>query len=233
MQMNCVITAMLSAEPWLYDVWFVGWNAVSRRPSKPVPNSISGTEHEPKSPMDEADAVADAAALDTTELTLVATATWPEAVAAEADAVTVSVNDAVTVTVTVAVAVAHTSLPDDPLELPLDDPLEPLFDDPLEPLFDELLAADVALAAPVAAAVEAATLWVTPWSLTSGTAAKSVLIPNTALNASACPPVLAVTVSAAALAEAQVACAVASAPQLFTSWSHMNCVMMSMLSADP
>lgn len=45
--------------------------------------------------MDEADAVADAATVDTTELTLVATTTWPEAVAAEADAVTVSMNDAV------------------------------------------------------------------------------------------------------------------------------------------
>lgn len=69
----------------------------------------------------------------------------------------------------------------------------------------------------VAAAVLATAACVTPWSFTTGTAAKSVLIPNTALNASACPPVFAVTVSAAAFALAHVAFAVASAPQLFTS----------------
>ena len=58
-------------------------------------------------------------------------------------------------------------------------------------------------------------------------------MPNAALKASAWAPVLAVFVSAAALAVAHVALAVASAPQLFVSWSQMNLVMMSMPCAEP
>ena len=72
-----------------------------------------------------------------------------------------------------------------------------------------------------------------PWSSTTASAAKSVVMPKTALNLSACNPVFAVAVSAAAFALAQVALAVASAPQLFTSWSHMNWLMMSMFCAEP
>lgn len=71
------------------------------------------------------------------------------------------------------------------------------------------------------------------WSSIGVTAAKSVCIPKAALNLSACPPVFAVAVSAAVLAVAHVALAVASAPHVFTSVSHMNCVMISMLSAEP
>ena len=74
---------------------------------------------------------------------------------------------------------------------------------------------------------------VTPVSLTGAMLAKSVVIPKTALNASAWPPVFAVTVSAAALAVAQVCFASASAPHEFVSVSHMNCVMMSMFCAEP
>ena len=47
-----------------------------------------------------------------------------------------------------------------------------------------------------------------PWSSISATAAKFVLIPKTALKASACAPVLAVSVSAAAFALVQVSLAV-------------------------
>ena len=47
-----------------------------------------------------------------------------------------------------------------------------------------------------------------PWLSTAATAANLVLIPNTALKASACAPVCAVLLSKATLAVAQVACAV-------------------------
>ena len=67
-----------------------------------------------------------------------------------------------------------------------------------------------------------------PWSSTAATAEKLVLIPKTALNASAWAPVFAALVSAAAEALAQVAFAVASAPQELVRVSHMNLVMMSM-----
>ncbi|KAL1949370.1 hypothetical protein VTO73DRAFT_8251 [Trametes versicolor] len=85
-------------------------------------------------------------------------------------------------------------------------------------------AAVVAAAADVAAAAEPEPVpaMALPWSSTAVTAAKSVWIPKTALNASAWPPVLAVTVSAAERAVWQVALAVASAPQLFVRVSQMN-----------
>lgn len=83
------------------------------------------------------------------------------------------------------------------------------------------------------AAVVASTDCVTPVSLTGAMLAKSVVIPKTALNASAWPPVFAVTVSAAALAVAHVCFASASALHVFVSVSQMNCVMMSMFCAEP
>lgn len=52
-QMKLEITSMASAEPWLNDLRSVGSNAVSLRPSKPVPNLISGVEHLPKLALDE------------------------------------------------------------------------------------------------------------------------------------------------------------------------------------
>lgn len=55
------------------------------------------------------------------------------------------------------------------------------------------------------------------WSSIGVTAAKSVWIPKTALNLSACAPVLAVAVSAAVCALAHAAWAVASAPHAFSS----------------
>ena len=130
---------------------------------------------------------------------------------AVAVAVAVAVTESVTSTVTVTVCAAQLSE-------------------------SELLAIAtlvVAAAVEVAAAVVASTDSVTPWSLTGAMLAKSVWIPNTALNASACPPVFAVTVSAAAAAVAQVCFARSSASQKLTSWSHMNCVMMSMFCAEP
>ena len=69
------------------------------------------------------------------------------------------------------------------------------------------VAASVIIAA-VSAAVEPVPETTLPWSSTSATDAKLVVIPNTALKASACPPVFAVTVSAAAVAFAQVSLAV-------------------------
>ena len=59
-----------------------GWNEVSLRLSKPAPNSICGTEHEPKSSiaLDELAApVDDAAAAVVVAATLVATAAADEA----------------------------------------------------------------------------------------------------------------------------------------------------------
>lgn len=73
----------------------------------------------------------------------------------------------------------------------------------------------------------------TPVLLTEGTAAKSVLIPNTALNASACAPVRGVAALAAVVAVAHVVFAVASAPQVLVRVLQMNEVMTAMLSADP
>jgi len=65
------------------------------------------------------------------------------------------------------------------------------------------------------------------------TAAKLVVIPKTALKASACAPVRAVAALAAVVAVWQVAFAVASAPQVLVSASHMKPVMTAMLSAEP
>lgn len=72
-----------------------------------------------------------------------------------------------------------------------------------------------------------------PWSSTDATAAKSVVMPNSALNRSAWMPVFAAPVSAAAFAFAQSVFAAAFALQLLTSSSHTNCVMMSMFCAEP
>ena len=58
-------------------------------------------------------------------------------------------------------------------------------------------------------------------------------MPKAALKRSACSPVLAAPVSAAALAVWQVAFAVASAPHEFVRVSQMNWVMMSMPWAEP
>ena len=78
----------------------------------------------------------------------------------------------------------------------------PKFPIPDEDATAALVAAAEA-AAVVAAEEEAATpepvpAITLPWSSTDAIAAKSVLIPKTPLNASACPPVLAVTADAAA-----------------------------------
>lgn len=93
--------------------------------------------------------------------------------------------------------------------------------------------ADASPAAAAAVAAEPVPTTVLPWSSTSATAAKSVVMPNTALKASAWAPVFAVWVSAAACAFAHVSFAVWSAPHVFVSVSHTNCVMISMLSAEP
>ena len=84
-----------------------------------------------------------------------------------------------------------------------------------------------AAAVVVEAAASAATVPVLPaitfpWSSTEATEAKLVVIPNTALNASAWAPVLAVWALAAAVAVAHVSLAVWSAPQLFVKVSQMN-----------
>lgn len=57
---------------------------------------------------------------------------------------------------------------------------------------------------------------------TTATEAKSVWIPNTALNASAWAPVSAVAALAAAVAVAHVSFAVWSAPHVFVRASHIN-----------
>ena len=49
--MNLVMMSIPCAEPWSNEVLSTGWNEVSLRLSKPAPNSICGTEHEPKSPI--------------------------------------------------------------------------------------------------------------------------------------------------------------------------------------
>ena len=85
-----------------------------------------------------------------------------------------------------------------------------------------------------------------PWSSIGVTEAKLVVIPNTALNASACErvtsliclenevirltcaPVLAVAAAAACCADAQVSLAVWSAPQELVRVSQMNWVIMPM-----
>ena len=85
----------------------------------------------------------------------------------------------------------------------------------------------------VSSARRAAALCVTPWSLTTGTLAKSVWIPNAALNASACAPVFAVAAFAAVVAVWHVACAVASAPQALESWLQMKSVITPIASAEP
>ena len=72
-----------------------------------------------------------------------------------------------------------------------------------------------------------------PWSSTEATEAKLVVIPNTALNASAWAPVLAVWALAAAVAVAHVSLAVWSAPQLFVKVSQMNWVIIPMAWAEP
>jgi hypothetical protein len=59
-------------------------------------------------------------------------------------------------------------------------------------------------------------------------ALKLVLMPKTALNASACPPVFWGALSAATNADAQVFRAVWSAPQELTRVSHMNFEILSM-----
>lgn len=193
--------------------------------SKPTPNSICGTVQLPKSPMLLALAVLDAAAADDASVVLatcmISSLACPSTIltcegrtstfdVALAVAVAVAVTESVASTVTVTVCAAQLSE-------------------------SELVAiATLVVAAAVAVAeVVAEICWVTPWSLTGAMLAKSVVIPNTALNASACPPVLAVTVSAAAFAVAQVCFARSLAPQKLTSWSHMNCVMISMFCAEP
>lgn len=73
------------------------------------------------------------------------------------------------------------------------------------------------------AAVEPLPLETTlPWLSTTSWLAKSVVIPKTALNASACAPVFASAVLDAAMADWQVAFAVSSAPQVLVNVSHMN-----------
>ena len=61
-----------------------------------------------------------------------------------------------------------------------------------------------------------------PWLSTAAIAPKFVMIPNTALNASACDPVLGGLESNATLAAAQVSSAVWSAPHVLTRVSHIN-----------
>jgi hypothetical protein len=51
-QIACVMMSMFWAEPWLKDVLSTGWKEVSLRLSKPVANSICGTVHEPKLPIE-------------------------------------------------------------------------------------------------------------------------------------------------------------------------------------
>ena len=162
----------MKGRPWgdRSSLLSTGWKLVSFRPSKPVANSICGTEHLPKLPIPAA--------------ALVAAGTLLEAVAV-AEAAEAAVD-----------TMAEAAVGDEVAALP----------------------------------VTGTTL---PWSSTSGTAAKSVLMPKTALKASAWAPVFGVWVSAAAEAWAQVFLAVWSAPQLFVRVSQMNWVMISMFWAEP
>lgn len=67
-----------------------------------------------------------------------------------------------------------------------------------------------------------------PWSSMAAWLAKSVVIPKTALNASACAPVFTAAALDAVTADWHVAFAVSSALQELVNVSHINWVMMSM-----
>ena len=54
----------------MHSLWSTGWNDVSVLPSKPVPNSICGTEQDPKFPIELAAAVDDAAAVAAATVTV-------------------------------------------------------------------------------------------------------------------------------------------------------------------
>lgn len=116
------------------------------------------------------------------------------------------------------------------------EPKSPIADEDEAAVVEEAAAAVVDTAATFeAAAVAVLPVPATglPWSSTSVTAAKSVVIPNTALKASAWAPVFAVCPSAAVDAVAQVSLAVWSAPHVLVRVSQMNCVMISMPCAEP
>lgn len=201
---------MLSALPWLKEVWSTGWNEVSFRLSNPTPNSIWGTEQEPKSPMDEDAAPEDAAApvvefeavapvpvelevVALVEFEAVAPVVEFDAVAApEAAEESVEVAfpaaseepveaavDAVTVTVTISVHGSAAEAVATAEEVTTTADVVPLS----EPA--TVVAVAPALLEPAAAVEEPSTPRVTPWSFTTGTAAKFVLIPKTPLKASA------------------------------------------------
>ena len=102
----------------------------------------------------------------------------------------------------------------------------------------ELLEVEVEVAAAALAVVAAedelpVPAMTLPWSSTEATSAKWVVIPKTALKASAWAPVFAGWPSAAVRAVWQVFFAVWSAPQLLVKVSQMNWVMMSMFCAEP
>src|ERR1700710_1368082 len=48
-QMNCAITPIFNALPWLKSFWLTAWKLASVRPSRPTANSTAGEPQDPKS----------------------------------------------------------------------------------------------------------------------------------------------------------------------------------------